>query len=83
MHNFSIFILTRSFFEDKLRVELKRHDILRSPKDGNIVYNNKIEGYQLNRNDTREIELTIRYKFNSARSKYKGIGAGSTEIDRL
>ena len=42
-----------------------------------------MELYQSNRYDTREIELTLRYWFNAAKSKYKGTGAGVGEIDRL
>lgn len=42
-----------------------------------------MELYQLNRYDSREFELTVRYKFNSAKSKYKGTGAGEAEIKRL
>jgi len=33
--------------------------------------------------DTREVEFTVRYKFNAAQSKYKGTGAGSSEKERL
>ena len=33
--------------------------------------------------DTRKIELSIRYKFNPAKSKYKGTGAGNDERERL
>ena len=33
--------------------------------------------------DTRNIELSIRYKFNPAKSKYKGTGAGNDEKQRM
>lgn len=33
--------------------------------------------------DTRKIELSIRYKLNAAKSKYKGTGAGNEEKDRI
>lgn len=33
--------------------------------------------------DTRKIELSIRYKFNAAKSKYKGTGAGNEEKERM
>ena len=33
--------------------------------------------------DTRDLSLTLRYNFNSARSRYKGSGAGNTDKGRL
>jgi len=39
--------------------------------------------WQNSRNDSREVEFTVRYKFNAAQSKYKGTGAGSSEKERL
>ena len=38
---------------------------------------------QVQRRDAREVEFTVRYKFNAAQSKYKGTGAGSSEKERL
>ena len=34
-------------------------------------------------NDTRAIELTFRYNFNAAKSKYKGTGAANEERNRI
>jgi hypothetical protein len=36
-----------------------------------------------NVSDSRELRFTIRYKFNTAKSKYKGKGAATEEIKRL
>lgn len=36
-----------------------------------------------NYSDTRSVRLTVRYKFNSARSKYSGTGAANEELNRL
>lgn len=33
--------------------------------------------------DTRDLSLTVRYNFNSARSRYKGHGAGNTDKNRF
>ena len=75
--------LTKSFLDNRLRMELKGYDLFKGLKDGNLLYDNQMEFYQLNRYDSREVELTVRYTFNSAKSKYKGTGAGNTEINRL
>ena len=42
-----------------------------------------MELIQTNIFDNREIELTLRYNFNTAKSKYKGTGAGNSEKERL
>ncbi len=42
-----------------------------------------MELFQESKYDTRQIELTVRYKFNFTNSKYKGTGAGQSEIERL
>ena len=33
--------------------------------------------------DSRDFYVTLRYKFNTARSKYKGTGAGQSERKRF
>lgn len=77
------FGFSKSLLDNKLRVELRANDIFKGLKDGNLLYGNRIELYQTNTYDSREIELTIRYRFNSVGSKYKGIGSGANEINRL
>lgn len=34
-------------------------------------------------NHGRNVELTIRYNFNTSKSRYKGTGAGQTEKNRF
>ena len=75
--------LTRSFLSDRLRIELKGHDLFHEMNDKNLIYNQKMQLFQINRNDTRQIELTVRYNFNTAKSKYKGTNAGDNEIKRF
>ncbi|HQG68312.1 MAG TPA: TonB-dependent receptor, partial [Paludibacteraceae bacterium] len=75
--------LTRSFFNDQLRIELKGQDLSYGMKDKNLLYNQKMQFLQTNRNDTREVKLTVRYNFNTAKSKYKGTEAGEKEMKRL
>ena len=75
--------ITKSFFDDQFSVAVKGHDIFYQNQYGHITYYPSQEYYQHNRYDTRQFELTLRYKFNTARSKYKGTGAGSSERNRL
>ena len=75
--------VTKSFLRDQLRIELKGQDVFNGKKDANRLYNHQMELFLRNRYDSREIVLTVRYYFNSARSKYKETGAGEGEIKRL
>jgi hypothetical protein len=75
--------ITKSFLNNSLRIELKGNDLLYKRKEGNLLYNHQMQLYQVNRFDSREIELTVRYNFNTAKSKYKGTNAGDAEIKRF
>lgn len=45
--------------------------------------NDRLNIYQFSRWDSRELELTMRYKFNTAKNRYKGNGVGQGEINRM
>lgn len=75
--------VSKSFFGNKLNVSLDCNDIFHSQKDGNVVYNSSMSLYQYNEYDSRQILMTIRYKLNSSKKKYKGNGAGNEEKGRL
>ncbi len=75
--------ITKTFFDNRLSVAVKGWDIFKGKKDGNLLYNKQMELYQINSYDSRIFELSIHYKFNTAKSKYKGKGAGKYEIERL
>jgi tRNA A37 threonylcarbamoyladenosine dehydratase len=49
----------------------------------NHMYSNRMEIVQYNSYDSRELGVTLRYKFNVVKSKYKGTGAGNAEKARL
>ena len=73
--------LNKSFFNDKLNLRIGAW----SPLGSNI----KIYEISGNREFTQEIKhcanvgIRIRYKFNTAESKYKGTGAGSSQKSRM
>jgi len=75
--------VTKSFFDERLSVALKGHDLFRGQTMDIKFYNDRLNIYQFSRWDTRELELTVRYKFNTARNRYKGTGAGQGEINRM
>lgn len=75
--------LIKTFFHDRLSIKLAGEDLLSRNRDGNHVYNSQVRLYQGNYYDRRRFALTIRYHFNTSRSKYKGTGAGNEEKIRL
>ena len=75
--------LVKTFFHDRLSIKLAGEDLLNRSRDGNLVYNHHVQLWQGNYYDRRKIVATIRYKFNTTRSKYKGTGAGNEEKNRL
>ena len=48
-----------------------------------LLYAGRMHGEQTSWYDSREFVLTLRYNFNTTRSKYKGTGAGNDEKNRL
>ena len=72
----------KSFLNDALSVELRGHDLLQA-KDDVFTQTNVFSILQYNTRDTRKASLTIRYRFNSTRSKYKGTGAGEQQKSRM
>ena len=75
--------VTKSFLNDRLSISLKGHDLLYDNKNNILLYNNKLLLSQFSKWGTRELEITVRYKFNTNGSRYKGTGAGESEFKRL
>lgn len=75
--------LTKTFFNNRLSLKVAGQDLLNRYKTGTLIRAPKIDIYQLNSMDTRFISVTLRYRFNTTDSKYRGKGAGNEEKDRL
>lgn len=80
-HKFDI-ALRKSFLKDALSLELKGTDLFRT-KSFTSIYRGPYMIVQSNLTDSRQVVLTLRYKFNSAKSKYKGTGAGEQQKNRF
>ena len=74
--------VTKSFLGDHLSVMVKGHNLLNSQDQVRLNYGARTL-WQNSRNDSREVEFTVRYKFNATQSKDKGTGAGASEKERL
>lgn len=75
--------LRKSFLDETLDVTLGMSDILYKNQPFNSTYSPYMQMSMDNRFDTREVYLTVRYRFNSTKNKYKGTGAGTDALRRL
>ncbi len=73
---------TKTFLNDRLSIQVTGHNLLDSQEHYKLRYGLRTM-CQTQRRDVREVEFTVRYKFNAAQSKYKGTGAGASEKERL
>jgi hypothetical protein len=76
------FTILKTWCKDKIETRLRISDAFNQQNHKVMVYNGlrELENLQTAR---RGIEFTFRYKFNTARSKYKGQGAGSSQKNRM
>ena len=63
-------------------MQVAGHNLLGAYEDLNINYGLR-SMRSITKNDSRQLEVTVRYKFNVTQSKYKGTGAGQEERSRL
>ena len=70
-------------FHDALMLNAKANDILKGTKERWTNYGNAVKVTKDCYNHTRNFSLTLTYNFNTAKSHYKGTGAGNAEKRRL
>lgn len=75
--------LYKAFLDGRLSVQLYVDDIFKTMRRDCVCYYGAIRKARYKSPAQREINLTVRYKFNVARSKYKGTGAGQGQKDRF
>ena len=75
--------LYKAFWNDRLTVKLACTDLFASIRQKATIYSDIREIYLDKRLDTRNLELTVRYNFNPAKSKYRGQGAGNDTKGRF
>ena len=74
--------LTKTFLNDRLTVKIAGRNLLDAQEHVVLRYGLR-NMVQEKHNDSRELQVTVRYKFNAAGSKWRGSGAGSDEKARL
>lgn len=75
--------LSKSFFSNKLYVQLSANDVFGTDRNYRVVDSNNYHISYRDNSFSRNVSLTVRYSFNTANSKYKGRGAGNAEKQRL
>lgn len=71
-------------FNAHWNMKLSVNDIFNTAKDTRFTMYSGIRDIQMERSlNTRGVELSIGYKFNMPKSRYKGKGAGNSEKNRL
>ena len=73
----------KSFLKDCLTFQLYVNDVFGTNDSHIIGKYGKLKETIFDEFSTSKISLTVRYKFNVTRSKYKGTGAGQSQKDRM
>lgn len=74
----------KSFLKNKaLTLRLSWQDMFRKGNNNVFIYYGSYNINQTNVMDFNRLVFTVRYNFNTARSKYKGSGAGKDAINRI
>ena len=71
------------FNNDKWSVKLQCNDLFSTANSGMLLRSDIREITMKKVLDTRNFSVTVRYKFNTAKSKYKGTGAGDSQKNRM
>ena len=75
--------ISKDFFQHRLNVKLSGNDLFNGGINHVMLYSNRMMCRKMEDNDSRCIQLSLRYRFNVTPSKYKGTGAGNAEKNRL
>lgn len=72
----------KSFLKDRLSFDLFIYDLFGHISHMSAHYG-KMKDMIVDIQSTSKVSLTVRYKFNTTRSKYKGTGAGESQKNRM
>lgn len=75
--------VSKDFFKRRLNVKLTGNDLFYGGINRFTLYSNRLMISKGEDNDSRCLQLSLRYRFNVTPSKYKGTGAGNAEKNRL
>ena len=73
----------KAFLKDRLSFQLFIYDLFGTDDIHMSAHYGKMKEMILDQQSTSKVSLTVRYKFNTTRSKYKGTGAGESQKNRM
>ena len=73
----------KMFIDKSLTIYLGANDIFNGMLYHADIYSGNVRAQTNVNNHGRNVDLTIRYNFNTSKSRYKGTGAGQTEKNRF
>jgi len=76
--------LYKSFLKERLSLQLNANDIFNTNHQSVFSYVGGLRTIsKITEPNSRSVRLTVRYKFNAAKNKYKGTGAGTSQKSRM
>ncbi|WP_288857085.1 outer membrane beta-barrel protein [uncultured Bacteroides sp.] len=76
--------LYKAILKGRLSFLLQADDIFDTQKQNGMLYSGKVRTIRMfNAPNSRCVSLTVRYKLNAAKIKYKGTGAGDSQKSRM
>ncbi|WP_275975272.1 outer membrane beta-barrel protein [Prevotella sp. TCVGH] len=75
--------LYKSFLHDRLTLQLYVNDLFGTADEHRIFYSGSQRSTYYDGYSSSSVTLTIRYRFNTTASKYKGTGAGQAQKNRM
>lgn len=73
----------KGFFGDAFSVTLEVKDLFDTARNNALMYNDAVQIVQKNFTPGRSVMLTLQYRFNATRDRYRGTGAGNAEKSRF
>ena len=73
----------KGFFNNAFSITFEAKDLFNSSQRDAMMYNDAVRIVQKDYSPGRSVMLTMQYRFNSTRDRYRGTGAGNSEKSRL
>ena len=73
----------KGFFNNAFSVTLEAKDLFSTSQHDAMMYNDVVKIVQKNYSPGRSVMLTLQYRFNTTRDRYRGTGAGNSEKSRF
>ncbi len=73
----------KGFLNNSFSVTLEAKDLFDTSRKDAMMYNDAVRIVQKNFSTGRSVMLTLQYRFNTTRDRYRGTGAGNSEKSRF